>query len=49
MECLDLRVGQLEKKQTEIDEQILDEVHDLRGLLNYFSLEMQHRRLKKCP
>lgn len=49
MECLDLRVKQLEHKKHAIDEEIQDEVHELRGILNTFALERELRRLKQCP
>ena len=46
MEVLDLRVRQLEQKQSDIDEELQDEVHDLRSILNIFALERELRRLK---
>lgn len=45
-ECLGLRVAQLEKKQGDIDREIQDEVHELRGLMNFVGLELQKRRMK---
>lgn len=40
------RVANLESKQQEIDDQIKDEVHALRNLLNVMRLELEKRRLK---
>lgn len=49
LECLGLRVQQLEAKRGQIDHEIEDEVHELRGIMNTFALELQLRRMKQCP
>ena len=47
LEVLNLRVRELEQRQAEIDEEIRDEVHEIRGIANTIALEMQKRRMKK--
>lgn len=45
-ECLELRVDQLERKQTAVDREIEDEVHELNNIRNSIGLELVKRRMK---
>jgi len=47
LECLNLRVSVLEKKQQAIDDEIRDELHALRGIANTIQLMLHKKRMTK--